>query len=291
MAENNYKESLLYQSGDLFLSKDIKKVLYTYLIGNNNSLMYLNGWSVVHFLSGVAVFLLLNYFSVQYIFIAGLIIHTIWEFWQIFIGMTKLNVRGLIDICMDTALFMFGAFIAFSYFKLDISTTSATATAAIAVFQGPSVKGEAVASPKGDGCKLEVSITEMPPGKHGFHIHNAGDLRGEGCKGACSHFHKGAPASHGGPPSENGTERHTGDLGNIQLGRNNKPFKQTYILDNVKTDELWGRSLIIHADEDDLGAGGHSDSATTGHSGARIACAIFGRGSGSGSGSSGSCSK
>jgi hypothetical protein len=35
--------------------------------------------------------------------------------------------------------------------------------------------------------------------------------------------------------------------------------------------------LIIHADEDDLGRGGHEDSHTTGHSGARIGCAIFGR--------------
>jgi Cu-Zn family superoxide dismutase len=35
--------------------------------------------------------------------------------------------------------------------------------------------------------------------------------------------------------------------------------------------------LIVHADEDDLGKGDFPDSKTTGHSGKRIGCAIFGR--------------
>jgi Cu-Zn family superoxide dismutase len=38
-----------------------------------------------------------------------------------------------------------------------------------------------------------------------------------------------------------------------------------------------GRALIIHEDEDDLGLGDFPDSKTTGHSGVRIGCAIFGR--------------
>jgi Cu-Zn family superoxide dismutase len=50
-------------------------------------------------------------------------------------------------------------------------------------------------------------------------------------------------------------------------------------LAGVRARELWGRSLIVHADEDDLGLGEHDDSKTTGHSGARIACAVFGRAS------------
>ncbi len=153
---------------------------------------------------------------------------------------------------------------------------------AVAVFQGPAVKGEAAALPAGRGCKLQVKITDLPAGKHGFHIHTAGDLRGEGCQGACQHFHKGRAARHGGPPLH-GTglpqrERHTGDLGNIFLGENGEPFEFTYPLPDVKPEELWGRTLIVHADPDDLGLGEHDDSGTTGHSGARIGCAIFGRG-------------
>jgi Cu-Zn family superoxide dismutase len=42
-------------------------------------------------------------------------------------------------------------------------------------------------------------------------------------------------------------------------------------------EDLWGRSVIVHADPDDLGKGPFEDSPTTGHSGARIACAVFGR--------------
>jgi Cu-Zn family superoxide dismutase len=142
---------------------------------------------------------------------------------------------------------------------------------AVAVFQTRRVKGDAVASvgPRRT-MKLRVRFTQLPKGLHGFHIHKAGDLRGKGCKGACAHYHVGAPANHGGLHSKH---RHTGDLGNVRGPR----FSRTYTLRNVKPQDLWGRSLIVHADEDDLGKGPHADSKTTGHSGARIACAIFGR--------------
>ena len=104
-------------------------------------------------------------------------------------------------------------------------------------------------------------------------VNKAGDLRGEGCKGACSHWHTGPPTRHGDRPRR-GTksERHTGDLGNIEQ---NKTY--IYFLEGVRPSDLWGRALIVHADEDDLGKGPFEDSPTTGHSGARIGCAIFGR--------------
>ena len=37
-----------------------------------------------------------------------------------------------------------------------------------------------------------------------------------------------------------------------------------------------GRSVIVHADPDDLGRGGTAESLKTGSSGARIACGIIG---------------
>jgi Cu/Zn superoxide dismutase len=86
---------------------------------------------------------------------------------------------------------------------------------------------------------------------------------------ACDHFHKGPPTVHGGPP---GTTkfRHTGDLGNVSAGT------YTYHLEGLKVSELFGRSVIVHADPDGR-LGNAADSATTGHSGKRIACALLGR--------------
>jgi Cu-Zn family superoxide dismutase len=144
---------------------------------------------------------------------------------------------------------------------------------AVAVFQTRRVKGEAVATQTRRGVRLHVQFQQLPSGEHGFHIHKAGDLRGKGCLGACDHWHKGPHMKHGGPPSGRKTARHTGDLGNVSRRRKTR----VYTLRGVRVSELWGRSLIVHADKDDLGKGPHPDSPTTGHSGKRIACAIFGR--------------
>jgi Cu-Zn family superoxide dismutase len=145
---------------------------------------------------------------------------------------------------------------------------------AVAVFQGPAIQGEAVASAEGRGTRLRVKFTKLPKGKHGFHIHKAGDLRGEGCLGACEHLHVGPPKHHGSKPGSKG-ERHTGDLGNVECEGEESHY--SYYLHDIKPADLFGRSLIVHEDEDDLGLGDFPDSKTTGHSGKRIGCAIFGR--------------
>jgi len=155
------------------------------------------------------------------------------------------------------------------------------AVQAVAVFANSPVgiEGNVTFEDVNNDCKVTADFSALPPGKHGFHIHKNGDLRGSGCKGACDHYHKGAPTVHGGPPDQPG-RRHTGDLGNVEPleGRPGSVFYKTYFLKNVKSSELFGRALIVHEDEDDLGLGPYEDSLTTGHSGSRIACAIIGRG-------------
>jgi len=145
---------------------------------------------------------------------------------------------------------------------------------AVAVFPGGPIQGEAIAIPEGKGTRLRIKFTHLPKGKHGCHIHKAGDLRGEGCLGACEHFHVGPPQDHGSKPGTKG-QRHTGDLGNVECKGAESHY--SYYLSDITPADLFGRSLIIHEDEDDLGTGTFPDSKTTGHSGKRIGCAIFGR--------------
>lgn len=146
---------------------------------------------------------------------------------------------------------------------------------AVAVLDTPKVQGEVCFYQKKGGVEVHYMFTRLPPGPHGFHIHRAGDLRGEGCKAACDHWHKGKPTIHGGPPAHKGP-RHTGDLGNIDL-LHKDTLRGVLFLKHVVVEELYGRSVIVHEDEDDYGRGPYEDSKTTGHSGARIACGIIGR--------------
>ncbi len=161
------------------------------------------------------------------------------------------------------------------YFIIDIMgvLSSNMGEGAVAVFRQDDIYGEVVVNNYRDGVKVKAHFTKLPSGKHGFHIHKAGDLRGEGCHGLCEHYDVGKN-SHGGDP-EHGGQRHTGDLGNIEL--KNGKFEKDYYIKGISVSDLWGRSIIVHQDEDDLGKGPFEDSPVTGHSGARIGCAIFGR--------------
>jgi len=115
----------LRNSGDLFLDEkhNIRGRLEYYFIGNDSSLFYVNGWSFIHFLSGffLGLFLLtirrkeyeLNIYKRRRYYFEGLLIHSIWELWQIFIENTKFTtLRGIIDIFTDTSFFLIGYWIA-----------------------------------------------------------------------------------------------------------------------------------------------------------------------------------
>jgi Cu-Zn family superoxide dismutase len=147
---------------------------------------------------------------------------------------------------------------------------------AVATLDTPTIKGNVCFYQKRGGVEIQAVFTQLPPGLHGFHIHRAGDLRGEGCKLACDHWHKGKPTSHGGPPTHKGP-RHTGDLGNIEMPEGKETVSYSYFLKHVVLEDLYGRSIIVHEDEDDYGRGKEEDSKTTGHSGKRIACSVIGR--------------
>jgi superoxide dismutase, Cu-Zn family len=135
------------------------------------------------------------------------------------------------------------------------------------------------------GILINVNLKGLSPGKHGFHIHEAGDLTDE-CQSACAHFnpfHK----THGGPRDK---IRHVGDLGNLVANKQGvvkKKLTDKVISLKGKTN-IVGRCVVIHADPDDLGKGGlnkervvvdeevHEESLKTGNAGKRVACGVIG---------------
>jgi Cu-Zn family superoxide dismutase len=129
-------------------------------------------------------------------------------------------------------------------------------------------------SPNGEEMRIQGQLSGLRPNKkHGFHIHEYGDLS-MGCASLCSHFNPDKKL-HGGLTSRN---HHAGDLGNIvSNSRGIAPVSlKSRLLKTWGKYNIIGRSIVVHEDEDDLGRGGHEDSHMTGHSGKRIGCAIIG---------------
>ncbi|WCJ43625.1 Superoxide dismutase [Cu-Zn] [Euphorbia peplus] len=120
---------------------------------------------------------------------------------------------------------------------------------------------------------LTGKISGLSPGLHGFHIHALGDTS-NGCISTGPHFNP-LKKNHGAPTSE---ERHAGDLGNIFAGSDG--IAEISIRDMqiplIGQHSILGRAVVVHADPDDLGKGGHELSKTTGNAGARVGCGIIG---------------
>jgi Cu/Zn superoxide dismutase len=148
---------------------------------------------------------------------------------------------------------------------------------AVAVFSSSSVYGYVIMLQKDDYVEINVdlfkpsssnlNLKNSSSSKHGFHIHSSGDLR-RGCDSCCKHYNP-TGAEHGGLDGG-----HAGDLGNLEFDE--KGNCQTKLITSKFTvQEVIGRSLIVHEDEDDLGLGDNEESKKTGNSGKRIACSIL----------------
>lgn len=133
--------------------------------------------------------------------------------------------------------------------------------------EGSNVVGAVTFVAVDDGVRVIAHIGGLPPGKHGFHIHEHGDCSAEDASSAGGHFNP-TNKKHGGPDSE---ERHVGDLGNIVA--DNEGVARYDRVDSVISLEgeysILGKSVVIHEEEDDL----MSD--PTGNSGKRIGCAVI----------------
>ncbi|KAI6193761.1 Superoxide dismutase [Aphelenchoides besseyi] len=174
-------------------------------------------------------------------------------------------------------LSMLGAFseLVHSYFKVEAATMS---NRAVAVLQGNDVNGTVwfTQEKKNGPVQVEGEFTGMSPGLHGFHVHQYGD-RTNGCTSAGPHFNP-YKKTHGAPEEQTTI---TDRLGNVKVEQDGScKFKFTDNLISLTGEtNIVGRSLVVHAEEDDLGKGtrgSKEESLKTGNAGARSACGVIG---------------
>lgn len=137
--------------------------------------------------------------------------------------------------------------------------------------EGPAVRGtvtivEGLSSTK---ALVTFSIEGLTPGLHGFHVHETSDFT-NGCISAGPHFNP-DDLYHG---SLSSSERHVGDLGNINANISGFAVGSLEAPDLVLSGarSVLGRSFVVHADPDNLGLGESEHSLTTGNAGSRLAC-------------------
>ncbi|KAI9099294.1 copper-zinc superoxide dismutase [Phlyctochytrium arcticum] len=121
--------------------------------------------------------------------------------------------------------------------------------------------------------KVAIDLKGLTPGLHGFHIHEFGDNT-NGCTSAGGHFNPTAQ-THGAPTD---AVRHVGDLGNLTAGAdgNVKVELEDSHIKLIGPQSIIGRTVVVHAGEDDLGRTDHKESKITGNAGGRVACGVIG---------------
>jgi Cu-Zn family superoxide dismutase len=131
--------------------------------------------------------------------------------------------------------------------------------------------GTATFSQKTNGVQLDLKVSNLSPGLHGFHIHAVGRCEAPDFKSAGPHFNP-EGKQHG---WDNPLGHHLGDLQNLDVGPDGKANVRI-LVPGVTLGEgamslfhEGGTALVIHEKPDD----GKTDPA--GNAGARIACGVI----------------
>ena len=136
--------------------------------------------------------------------------------------------------------------------------------------QGQNI-GTAKILPAKKGVKIEVSVAQLPPGKHGIHIHAVGKCEGPAFTTAGGHLNPDTK-KHG---KDNPEGPHAGDLLMIDVkadGTAKATLLDTMVTLGDGANSLFhdgGTSIVIHEKEDDY------KTDPTGNSGGRIACGVI----------------
>ena len=133
--------------------------------------------------------------------------------------------------------------------------------------EGNTAKGTVHFQDQGDGSvEVVVDLTGVPPGEHGFHVHDKGDCGNNG-QNAGGHFNP-TNMVHGAPDAQS---HHAGDFGNVTAdasGNVNATFPTHSITVSPGDRSVVGHAVILHANPDDL------TTQPSGNAGPRIACGV-----------------
>ena len=122
-----------------------------------------------------------------------------------------------------------------------------------------------------EGVQIDVSVFNLPPGRHGFHIHTVGKCEPPDFKSAGGHLNPHGK-KHG---MKNPEGAHTGDLPNLEVGPDGTGRAAFVAKEATLGPSAYslfqpdGTSLVIHADPDD------EVTDPAGNAGARIACGMI----------------
>ncbi|HET6961420.1 MAG TPA: superoxide dismutase family protein [Terriglobia bacterium] len=154
--------------------------------------------------------------------------------------------------------------------NLEVKPKANTAEAHFIDFAGNPV-GTALLTEESGGVRFHFSLTKLPAGTHGIHVHETGACTKPDFKSAGKHFNPEAK-QHG---AENPKGFHAGDLGNIEVGSNGTADVEVTAphLTLGATDHSLirpgGTAIIIHAGPDD------QKTDPSGNSGNPIACGVI----------------
>ncbi len=143
------------------------------------------------------------------------------------------------------------------------------ANATIDSTSGSTAKGTVHFQDAGEnGVEVVVDLTGVPPGVHGFHVHEKGDC-GNNAQNAGGHFNPNGMV-HGAPDA---VSHHAGDFGNVTAddkGEVHTRFTTHSISINTGTNAVVGHAVVLHGNPDDL------VSQPAGNAGPRIGCGVVG---------------
>jgi len=176
-------------------------------------------------------------------------------------------MKTLIRVCLTVALVSTGLIAGCGGDSYQ-PAPKADAVAVLVPTAGNTTSGSVIFAQTEQGLRIIAKISNLSPGPHGFHIHEFGDCRAPDASSAGGHFNPGKE-SHGAPDAET---RHMGDLGNV-IADDSGVAKMDVVLAGLQLegpDMIVGRSVIVHADADDM------QTQPTGGAGARLACGVIG---------------